>query len=418
MVEAALSRGLSASEAAAAAIGGGSVEQAAAAAEAAWRAEAAHPQAPPLVAAAAAHVASLVAASGGSPGVAASAAANAANAILRGETIASVHSMAIATARASQPFDESRAAQEGCVAMPGWSLEQWVDSLKLGDYVTASLLGRLKEMAAPRPTAPLELPFLRRLADDPEGVQIILALLKERPVLPQIAERIHAEAKKMVAAGRRASAADDDGQEGDAADAANASDASDPSASASASGGGKGDTKRLRALGRMAMGMRGKMSSRLNAEWVSAGARTLFFSKDASMYWKGLTTLVGNPRPIPSESLGEAMEREHCGAADADVPFDASNYRTTSTSRIEWYFVARPSELSALAPHLERLGQPTGQWPMIGSSSETTDDDELRKAQSFAQFEKRRRDIDAQLTANGEQPLSFVEFAALRCYSG
>lgn len=127
---------------------------------------------------------------------------------------------------------------------------------------------------------------------------------------------------------------------------------------------------------------------------------------------------MGKARPNPRESLQEAMEREHCAEADADVAFDARNYRTRTTSRLEWWYVARPEALPELSPYLEELGQPTMQWPMIGSLSEGTDDDELRHPKTFAQFEKERRRIDAQLAACGEQPLSFVEFVALRCYSG
>lgn len=391
MVEAAIANGMSAMEAAAAAIGMASVEQAAAASEAAWRAEAAHPNGPPLSAAVSAHVAALVVAAGGLPGVAASAGAHAANAFLRGESLTSVHAQAVETAKASRPFDETRAAAMGCVPLPGWSLEQWVRSLSLDEYITRALVRRLTEMAAPNPTAPLELPFLMRLADVAGGVETILALLKEQPVLTQIAERVHQEAKKMLDRRRQPTASADAGKQ----------------------------TRRLRGVGRAALILgQSSTSSKLNAEFISAGARTLFFSKDASLYWEGISRLVGKARPDPAESLAEAMEREHCRMADADVPFDARNYQTRTTSRLEWMFVAKPEALPQLTPHLEKLGQPAGHWPMIGSMSESTDDDQLRHPKTFAQFEKKRREIDARLAAHGEQPISFVEFAALRCYSG
>ena len=69
---------------------------------------------------------------------------------------------------------------------------------------------------------------------------------------------------------------------------------------------------------------------------------------------EGLTRLVGHPQPKPHESLLEAMEREHCGEADADVAFDARNYRTRTTSRLEWSYVASPADL----PKLVRRDEP------------------------------------------------------------
>lgn len=47
--------------------------------------------------------------------------------------------------------------------------------------------------------------------------------------------------------------------------------------------------------------------------------------------------------------------------------------------------------------------------------TETTDDDAERTPRSHAQFGDALRRVNAQLAANGEQALSFIEFVALRC---
>lgn len=50
-------------------------------------------------------------------------------------------------------------------------------------------LRRLRDMAAPNPSAPLEQPFLLKLAER-AGVETILALLKETPVLTVLCGRV------------------------------------------------------------------------------------------------------------------------------------------------------------------------------------------------------------------------------------
>ena len=49
------------------------------------------------------------------------------------------------------------------------------------------------------------------------------------------------------------------------------------------------------------------------------------------------------------------MELEHCSAADSEAWFETGNYKIKTTSKIEWHFVARPTD------GLEALGM--GRWP-------------------------------------------------------
>ncbi len=55
-------------------------------------------------------------------------------------------------------------------------------------------------------------------------------------------------------------------------------------------------------------------------------------------FFDGLGGLLGPPHP----NLLEAMQDEHTDRIDSRSAFCASNYGTTSTSEIEWYFCADP----------------------------------------------------------------------------
>ena len=77
-------------------------------------------------------------------------------------------------------------------------------------------------------------------------------------------------------------------------------------------------------------------------------AGVLFFATESSVFWGGLEKLVGESQQREGMSLMDAMEADHCGRGDADLPFEARNYGTVTSSRVEWFFVARPGELDAL----------------------------------------------------------------------
>ena len=62
-------------------------------------------------------------------------------------------------------------------------------------------------------------------------------------------------------------------------------------------------------------------------------------------FFGGLEAVVGAPSP----KVLEGMKADHCTSADSIFPFDTPNYKMTTTSRIEWWFVVHPKEgLSAL----------------------------------------------------------------------
>ena len=57
-------------------------------------------------------------------------------------------------------------------------------------------------------------------------------------------------------------------------------------------------------------------------------------------FYGGLEAIVGAPKP----KVLEGMESDHCAMPDSTEPFDMPNRKATSTSIIEWRFVASPAE--------------------------------------------------------------------------
>ena len=182
------------------------MEEIAAAEAAAYQIARDYPEADPLVAATAAHSAALLASKGAEAGVAAAAGVRAAMAMMRGTPLEQVHSLAAATADAvaEEAHDMEVAAANGIPGsgaaalskgVPGWSLESWIGSLSFDKVVADALTSRLeKAMEEAGITGGLgdtasQEAFLRSLAIN-GGVDVILALLKETPVLKRMAEAI------------------------------------------------------------------------------------------------------------------------------------------------------------------------------------------------------------------------------------
>ena len=57
-----------------------------------------------------------------------------------------------------------------------------------------------------------------------------------------------------------------------------------------------------------------------------------------SLSGASLERLLGPPSP----NLLEAMRRDHCASADSFIYFQSPNYDVSTTSQIEWLFVADP----------------------------------------------------------------------------
>ena len=149
------------------------------------------------------------------------------------------------------------------------------------------------------------------------------------------------------------------------------------------------------------------------------------FSQDAQgmleygslkVFFGGLEGLVGSPNP----NVMAAMAEEHTAGVDATREFTTGNYDLTTTSAIEWAFVATPE-----AP------PPTG-WPVeqkiIAAIAGGEGDDlaairasgaQPRQPQPVAQIEaSMERCVNVQLRPLGEPEMTLVEAIGLREYTG
>ena len=122
---------------------------------------------------------------------------------------------------------------------------------------------------------------------------------------------------------------------------------------------------------------------------------------DLRSFFGGLDGLIGPPSP----NLWEKMRREHCeerGAADA---FTSSNYRVTTSSVVEWWFVVKPEE------GLKQLR--LSEWPVEHQWSDP-DHKRPRTPRPLASFASERRHINQRLSTAGSTPLLDEEFVGLR----
>ena len=147
-----------------------------------------------------------------------------------------------------------------------------------------------------------------------------------------------------------------------------------------------------------------------NEQFLLQGAALLSYSTDSSMYWSGLPRLLGEPPDPTASPLLETMREEHCAAVDAQRPFRPQNYPTETTAEIEWLFVNEPADGS-----LTKLGLDA--WPGTLPSSEDPSR-AVRVPLPWSHFAAHFERIGEQLRAIGEQPLSYEEFVAMRCYTG
>ena len=121
------------------------------------------------------------------------------------------------------------------------------------------------------------------------------------------------------------------------------------------------------------------------------------------VFYGGLDKLVGPPRMI-SGSLLLAMEAEHCKARDANEAFSPSNGPgMDTTSAIEWAFVVT-SEAHSVYPERDDIRR---QMPA-----------RARKPWTRAELEHRMQPVNGELCAAGHVPLILEEAVGVRLYTG
>ena len=352
-----------------------SVNEAAVVASALQKVEDEHgPDASPLAIAAAADAAILISESGAAANVAVAAGERAASGIIvHGETLEQV---------AADVEDMAAAVREKVnwevVTPPGWTLGGWLKSLQLQEIVDAAARKRFdehiesKEEHTGRKIGEADRVKFERAYVEHIGhsgsVEMVALMLKESPLLNELATKIYEAAK-------------------DLAESDKALDEGPP------------ELKKE------------KTADELNQEFISK-AGELFFAHDPAVYWGGISKLIGEAEK--NVGLFEAMQREHCNRDDADVPFEARNYGTHTSSRVEWFFVARPDEVDVMEPYLRDLGHPARYWPQGIRGHDK------RNTMKYDEYQQSKlgRQLTAGLGIEGEQPMSEPEFIVLRAYTG
>ena len=170
-----------------------------------------------------------------------------------------------------------------------------------------------------------------------------------------------------------------------------------------------------------------------NGEALIYGTPDVFFS--------GLDGFIGPPNP----NLEKTVEKEHCNEEDAGIEFVVPNYKTRTTSRIEYWFVAN-AELVDLHKELhggllnDLKAQNTGSvltWPkertkmereaqppaMATTSTAGTGGavrviDRSRQAKSLSEYEELMGEKNEKLREKNMQQMQRVEILAARLYTG
>ena len=148
----------------------------------------------------------------------------------------------------------------------------------------------------------------------------------------------------------------------------------------------------------------------------SLTAPTLSYGSTANFH-QGLEGVLG----FPSSNVREAMDFEHCDEVDSEKFFNALNYKTETTSKIEWNFVVNPTEEG-----LRGLGLDS--WPKdrrvhgfdpssAGATNHTTGANP-RRAMPIESFRNVLSMRNEQLEAQGSDPLRDEEFFGTRAFTG
>ena len=169
-----------------------------------------------------------------------------------------------------------------------------------------------------------------------------------------------------------------------------------------------------------------------------------------SAFHAGLEGLIGRPSP----SLDESVQREHSDGPDAHDAFRTSNFEMTTTSEIEWFFVASPGSapatfkmvpefLAAAAASAAPAALPAASASAAASAAapshalnfsewhaaahevsvsgwpvEKAGGGQRRRPLPPTHFEADLREKNLELARMGVRPLQRVEIVATRMYTG
>lgn len=164
---------------------------------------------------------------------------------------------------------------------------------------------------------------------------------------------------------------------------------------------------------------RAASGNELQAKFVEDGAGMLSYG-GLNTFYGGLEGKIGAPNP----RVMVAMAAEHEEAADSHEKVTTSNYELTTTSAIEWAFVATPDcEPRTGWPAEERLrrahaqsassvGRSAGDEALIASGAR------MRAPMPLDELRALIAERNEQLAALSEPPLELVEAYGARLYTG
>eukprot|EP00966_Prymnesium_polylepis_P130648 3022120-Prymnesium_polylepis.2 len=251
-------------------------------------------------------------------------------------------------------FDDTLGVELKC-----WSSKRWLESLDTTSVIADALLSRLHASSLPNSgSVRAELNFFQLLAENGSR-DTVKAMLKDEDVLEKITVHLWDGMTKL-------------------ADARAAADA--------------------------------KM---LSEKFVMDGAFTMFFGAPEK-YFAGLKGVVGDIECGKIERL-DTMESEHLRSADSDIPFEANNYGTKTTSAVEYAFVTHPEKGPLKTNVTDPKQQGVWTWPQENRLPKA---DLARQAIAPTIFRPKLDEINSRLEQRGCEKVDHPEFIGARLYTG
>lgn len=129
------------------------------------------------------------------------------------------------------------------------------------------------------------------------------------------------------------------------------------------------------------------------------GARFELKYSGLSDFFGGLEKRIGAPDP----NVEEAVEKEHVDAADSQIEFTTSNYKVTTTPKIEYEFITQP--------------EPSQMWPR---EEEWTDAPgrSRRRPLALEELDRLMAEQNKRLEEISEPLLTQIEAIGGRLYTG
>ena len=134
----------------------------------------------------------------------------------------------------------------------------------------------------------------------------------------------------------------------------------------------------------------------MQEKFLQDGAGLLNYS-GLEAFFGGLERIVGSPKP----NVIEAMAADHCESVDSKEDFTANNYEVTTTSEMEWRFVAEPDH-----PDIANGTFPAERKPLSYAMR--------RKPMSKSSLDRLREETNKELLKINEKKLIREELIAAR----